>query len=209
MKPLKLKIILGSTREGRFSDAAGAWALEQAKKHDGFEAEVLDLRDYEMPFFDQMATPSSKTEPYSHPAVAKWTAKIAEADAFVIIAPEYDRGVPAVLKNAFDWVFGEWQKKPIGFVGYGTTGGSRSVDSLRTSAIELQMVPVRTAVHITAHWTLRENFTGPLKPGSLDQFEGGAAMMLGQLKEWGVATRTMRNIGIEALAIPAVAVKTA
>ena len=192
MKTLKLKIILGSTRPGRFSDIAGVWALEQTKKHPEFETEVLDLRDYEMPFFNEEATPSSKREPYKNPAVAAWTAKIAEADAFVVIAPEYDRGVPAVLKNAFDWVYGEWHKKPIGFVGYGTTGGSRSVDSLRTSSIELQMVPVRQGVHIVAHWTMRENFTGPLKPGALDQFEHNAAAMFDQLKEWGAVTRTMR-----------------
>ncbi len=190
---LKLKIILGSTRPGRFSDTAGAWALEQVKKNPAFEPEILDLRDYEMPFFNEEATPSSKQAPYSNPVVAKWTAKIAEADAFLVITPEYDRGVPAVLKNAFDWVYGEWHKKPIGFVGYGTTGGSRSVDSLRTSAIELQMVPVRQGVHIVAHWTLRENFTGPLKPGALDQYEGNAEAMLGQLKEWGEATKGMRG----------------
>ncbi len=193
MTPLKLKIILGSTRPGRFSEIAGAWAQSQVAKHPEFNAEVLDLRDYEMPFFNEEITPSSKKEDYMNAAVAKWTAKIAEADAFVVIAPEYDRGVPAVLKNAFDWVYGEWHKKPVGFVGYGTTGGSRSVDNLRTTAIELQMVPVRTAVHITAHWTLRENYTGPLVPGSLDQFEGGAEMMLAQIKEWGDATRAMRS----------------
>ena len=192
MKPLKLKIILGSTRPGRFSDTAGAWALEQAKKHPEFETEILDLRDFDMPFFNEEATPSSKAAPYTNPAVAAWTTKVADADAFIVISPEYDRGVPAVLKNAFDWVYGEFHKKPIGFVGYGTTGGSRSVDNLRTSAIELQMVPVRQGVHIVAHWMLRENYTGPLKPGSLDQYEANASAMLDQLKEWGDATRTMR-----------------
>lgn len=193
MTKLKLKIILGSTRPGRFSDTAGAWALAQAAKHPEFETEVLDLRDYEMPFFNEAVTPSSKTEPYTNAAVANWTAKLAEADAFVVISPEYDRGVPAVLKNAFDWVYGEWHKKPIGFIGYGTTGGSRSVDNLRTSAIELQMVPVRQGVHIIAHWMLRENFTGPLKPGSLDQYEPAASAMYDQLKEWGTAGRTLRS----------------
>lgn len=193
MKPLKLKVILGSTREGRFSEYAGAWMLDLAKKHPELEAEVLDLRDYEMPFFDQMATPSSKTEPYTHPAVQKWTAKIAEADAFVVIAPEYNRGIPGVLKNAIDWVYPEWNKKAIGYVGYGTAMGARSIEHLRTSAIEQQMVPVRQAVHIAAPWTMRENFVGPMKPGSLDQFERDAQTMLGQLKEWGEAGRTLRE----------------
>ncbi len=193
MKPLKLKIILGSTREGRFSEYAGAWMKDQATKHPEFDAEVLDLRNFEMPFFDQMATPSSKSEPYAHPAVAAWTAKIAEGDAFVIIAPEYNRGIPGVLKNAIDWVYPEWNKKAVGYIGYGTAMGARSVEHLRTAAIEQQMVPVRQAVHIAAPWMLRENFTGPMKPGSLDAFERDAQTMLDQLKEWGEATRTMRQ----------------
>lgn len=193
MEKLKLKILLGSTRPTRFSEDAGAWALEQTKKHPEFDTEILDLRDYEMPFFNEAATPSSKKEPYTNPVVQRWTAKIAEADAFIVIAPEYNRGVPAVLKNAFDWVYGEWQKKPIGFIGYGTTGGSRSVDNLRTSAIELQMVPVRTAVHIVAHWMLRENFTGPMQPGALDAHVPTAEMMLGQIKEWAGAGKLLRS----------------
>ena len=193
MTPLKLKIILGSTREGRFSEYAGAWMKDQAAKHPEFETEVLDLRDYDMPFFDQMATPSSKTEPYKNEAVARWTAKIAEADVFIIIAPEYNRGITGVLKNAIDWVYPEWNKKAISYVGYGTAMGSRAVEHLRTSAIEQQMVPVRQAVHIAAPWTLRDNFTGPLKPGALDPFERDAATMLEQLKEWGTATRGMRQ----------------
>lgn len=192
MAALKLKILLGSTRPGRFSDAAAAWTLAQAKKRPAFEAEVLDLRDYEMPFFNEEATPSAKTEPYKNAAVVQWTKKLAEADAFVVIAPEYDRGVPAVLKNAIDWVYEEWHKKAIGYIGYGTTGGSRSVDSLRTSAIELQMVPVRQGVHIVAPWLLRENFTGPLKQGALDQYEHAANAMFDQLEEWGNAGRTLR-----------------
>lgn len=189
---LKLKIILGSTREGRFSEIAGSWAREQAKKHPEFDAEILDLREYEMPFFDQMATPSSKTAAYTHPVVQKWTAKVAEGDAFVIIAPEYDRSIPGVLKNAIDWVYPEWNKKPVGYVGYGTVGGARAIEHLRSAAIELQMVPVRQAVHIPAHWTLRENMVGALIPGSLDQYEHSAKTMYEQLAEWGKATQTMR-----------------
>ncbi len=192
MAKLKLKIILGSTRDGRFSEYAGAWMGEHAAKHSAFDTEVLDLREYEMPFFDQMATPSSKSEPYAHPAVARWTTKIAEADAFVIIAPEYNRGVPGVLKNAIDWVYSEWNKKSIGYVGYGSAMGARSVEHLRASAIELQMVPVRQAVHIAAPWTLRENFTGPLKQGALSEFDHSAQMMLEQIAEWGEAGRAWR-----------------
>lgn len=192
MTPLKLKIILGSTREGRFSDLAGQWALTQAKKHPEFDAEVLDLRDFDLPFFDQAETPSSKKAPYTHPVVQKWTAKIAEGDVFVIIAPEYNRSIPGVLKNAIDWVYPEWNKKAVGYVAYGTAGGARSVEHLRAVAVEQQMVSVRGAVHIPAHWTLRDE-TGALKAGALDQYEHSAETLFIQLKEWGEAARTMRT----------------
>ncbi len=195
---LKLKIILGSTREGRFSEMAGAWIVEQTKKHAEFDAELLDLRDFEMPFFDQAATPSSKTEPYTNPAVIRWTQKIAEADAFVLVTPEYNHSTSGVLKNAMDWVFPEWNKKAVGFVAYGTVGGARAVEHLRNVVAEQGMVSVRNAVYIFSPWTLRENYTGTLNPGALDQFEHAADSMLVQLKEWGAAARHMRTVAVVA-----------
>lgn len=143
-----IKVITGSTREGRFSDKAAAWIAEEMKKHESVSVEVLDLREYEMPFFNESISPSMKTEPYAHEAVARFTKKIAEADAYIIIAPEYNHGVTAVLKNAIDWVYQEWNNKPIAFVSYGSVGGARAVEQLRLIAIELQMAPIRNAVHI-------------------------------------------------------------
>jgi NAD(P)H-dependent FMN reductase len=80
----------------------------------------------------------------------KWAAKISEADGYIIVSPEYNHGYSAVLKNAIDWVFPEWRNKPVGFVGYGNAGGARAIEQLRQVAIELQMVPIRSAVHIPA-----------------------------------------------------------
>src|SRR3989344_62436 len=94
---LKVKIILGSTRSNRFSEHAGHWILEQAKKIAGISAEVLDLRDYAMPFFNEVVSPSYKQEPYKNEAVARFTSKIAEGDAFIIVTPEYNRGTSGVL----------------------------------------------------------------------------------------------------------------
>ncbi len=192
MNTLKLKIILGSTREGRFSEVASQWAKAQADKHPEFETEVLDLRDFALPFFDQMETPSSKKAPYANPAVAAWTAKIAEGDVFLVIAPEYNRSAPGVLKNALDWVYPEWNKKAIGYVGYGSVGGARSIEHLRLMAIEQQMVPVRQSVNINAPWMLRDE-AGALKAGVLDEHEYAAKSMFEQLKEWGAATKAMRQ----------------
>lgn len=146
--PLHIKVIAGSTREGRFSDKAAAWIAEEINKQEGVAAEVLDLRDYDMPFFNESVSPSFKQEPYKNEAVARFTKKIAESDAYVIVTPEYNHSTSGVLKNALDWVYPEWNNKPVAFVGYGSVGGARAIEQLRLIAIELQMTPIRNAVHI-------------------------------------------------------------
>ncbi len=189
---LKLKIILGSTRPNRFSEQAGKWILEEAKKIAGVETEMLDLRDYAMPFFNEPISPSYKQEPYKNEAVARFTSKIAEGDAFVIVTPEYNRGTSGVLKNALDWVYQEWNNKPVGFVAYGSVGGARSVEQLRLTAVELQMAPVRSAVHINSHWMLLDDM-GALKAGALDSYQKAAEGLLTQLVWWAGALKTARD----------------
>lgn len=184
-----IKVIAGSTREGRFSDKPTAWITEQIKKQEGVSVEVLDLRDYNMPFFNESVSPAMKQEPYKNEIVSRFTKKIAEADAFVIVTPEYNRGTSGVLKNALDWVYPEWNNKPVAFVAYGSVGGARAVEQLRLSAIELQMAPIRQSVNILAHWTLLDE-KGNLKPGSLDQYEKAAEIMISQLLWW---TRALKN----------------
>lgn len=191
MKPLKLKIILGSVRESRFSEKILPWVKAQVDKHGGFETDVLDLRDHRLPFFDQAQSPGSKTEPYKNEAVAAWTAKIQDGDAFLFIMPEYNRAVPGVLKNAIDWVYPEWNKKVAGYVGYGTVGGARAIENARLIAVEQQMATVRQAVNVFAHWTLQDE-KGDVKPDALDSYERGAATMLEQLAWWGQALRVAR-----------------
>jgi NAD(P)H-dependent FMN reductase len=146
--PIKIKIIVGSTRQGRFSEKPAQWIYEEAKKLDGVEAELLDLRDYPMPFFESPISPSMAQGKYENEVVQKWAEKIKESDAFIIVTPEYNHGYPAVLKNAMDVIYPEWNKKPVGFVSYGSAMGARSVEQLRQVAIELQMAPIRNAIHI-------------------------------------------------------------
>ena len=143
-----IKIIIGSTREGRFSEKPAQWIFEMLKSKEGVEAELLDLRDYPMPFFNEAETPSYKKQPYKNEVVVRWTQKIKEGDAFIIVTPEYNHGYPAVLKNALDYVYQEWNQKPVGFVAYGSAAGARSVEQLRLVAIELQMTPIRNAIHL-------------------------------------------------------------
>lgn len=146
--PLNIKVIAGSTREGRFSDKAAAWIAEEIKKQEEVMVEIIDLHDYDMPFFNESISPSFKQEPYKNEAVARFTKKIEEGDAFVMVTPEYNHGTSGVLKNALDWVYQEWNNKPVAFVSYGSVGGARAVEQLRLNAIELQMAPIRNAVHI-------------------------------------------------------------
>lgn len=189
---LRIKIILGSTRPGRFSEHPGRLILEKASKIEGVEAEILDLRDYEMPFFNEAISPSSKTGDYKNEAVQRWTNKISEADGFVIISPEYNHGTAAVLKNALDYTYKEWNNKPVGFIGYGNAGGARAVEQLRLVAIELQMAPIRAAVHINSPWGLVDE-KGGLKPGALDSYEKAMDGLLTQLLWWTMALKTARN----------------
>ena len=192
MDTLKVKVIIGSTRPGRFGDKPAAWVAELAKQQAGMEAEVLDLRDYPMPFFDEPMSLGSSGGKVTHTETLAWAKKIGEADAFVIMAPEYNHGYPAVLKNALDYAYAEWNNKPVGFVGYGSVGGARSAEQLRLVAAELQMASVRTSVHIMAPWTLSDE-QGNLKAGALDQYVSSAQSMLDQLGRWGRALKVARE----------------
>jgi len=189
---LRIKIILGSTRPGRFSEHPGRLILEKANKVADVEAEILDLRDYEMPFFNEAISPSSKTGDYENEAVQRWAKKIGEADGFLIVSAEYNHGPAAVLKNALDYTYKEWNNKPVGFVAYGSAGGARAVEQLRLTAVELQMAPIRSAVHINSPWGLVDE-RGALKPGALDSYEKAIDGLLTQLVWWTRALKTARN----------------
>jgi NAD(P)H-dependent FMN reductase len=135
-----ISVIVGSTREGRFSEKPAKWILQHLKKREGVDARLLDLRDFPMPFFDQPATPATPGRPpYKNEVVQRWTAAIAQSDGFVFVTPEYNYGSSAVLKNAIDWVYPEWNRKAAGFVSYGSAMGARSVQQLRLTAIEIQL----------------------------------------------------------------------
>ena len=142
----KIGVIVGSTRATRFADKPTEWIASIARARGDFDVEVVDLRDYPMPFFDEAA--SSLWAPSKNEVALRWQKKVAEFDGFIVIAAEYNRGPTAVLKNALDYAYTEWNRKPITFVGYGGVGGARAIEQLRLHAVELQMAPSRFAVHI-------------------------------------------------------------
>ena len=142
-----ISVIVGSTRQGRFSEKPAQWIFQRLKNRGGVEARLLDLRDFPMPFFDQPMPPAMPGRPaYDNEVVKKWTAEIARSDGFIFVAPEYNYGSSAVLKNALDWVYPEWNRKAAAFVSYGSAMGARGVQQLRLTAIELQLAPVRSSV---------------------------------------------------------------
>ena len=146
MAKLKIAIVISTTRAARFGHKPAQWLQDIAAQRDDIEAEIVDLRDYPMPFFDEVA--SNAWAPSQNPVAQRWQKKVAEFDGFIFTAAEYNHGPTAVLKNAIDYAANEWNKKPAGFVGYGSVGGSRAVEHLRLAAVELQMAPVKSAVHI-------------------------------------------------------------
>jgi NAD(P)H-dependent FMN reductase len=142
-----IQIITGATREGRFSERVSKWALERLSLRDDFDVELVDLRDHPLPFFD--ATPPARTlRDYAHDDVERFAQTIDRADGYIVLTGEYNHGYPAVLKNAMDWTWVEWQRKPITFIGWGNVGGARAIEQLRTVAVEFEMAPLRHAVHI-------------------------------------------------------------
>ncbi|TIR36977.1 MAG: NAD(P)H-dependent oxidoreductase [Mesorhizobium sp.] len=146
MSKPKIAIVVGSTRAARFADVPTQWIAKIAKSHADIDVEVVDLRDFPLPFFDEVA--SSAWAPSQNEVAKRWQKKVAEFDGFIFTAAEYNHGPTAVLKNAIDYAANEWNKKPAGFVGYGSVGGARAVEQLRLHAVELQMAPVKSAVHI-------------------------------------------------------------
>lgn len=148
---MKVGVILGSIRKVRRGERVAKWLMPQLAKFKDVDFELLDLRDYPLPFYAEDNSPDSLKNGYTNRVAKKWAAKIGEKDAFILIVSEYNHGPAAVLKNALDYVYNEWNKKPVAFVSYapGAAGGIRSVEQLRLSTIELQMVPIREAVHIS------------------------------------------------------------
>src|ERR1700733_9165604 len=178
---IAISVIVGSTRQGRFSEKPARWILQHLKKRDGVDARLLDLRDFPMPFFDQPATPAMPGRaPYENEVVQKWTAAIARSDGFVFVTPEYNYGTSAELKNAIDWVYPEWNRKAAGFVSYGAAAGARSVQQLRESAIEVQLAPIRSSVHIPAA-VLWAHFQGGDVDAGLAEPEAQAKTMIDDL----------------------------
>lgn len=150
---VRIGVIVGSTRQGRNADKVINW-LKPRLTHREAEFTILDVKEYNLPWFTGPGFGSG--ENVKDPKVAAWAEAVSRMDGFIVVTPEYNRSIPAPLKNAFDHLYSEWNKKAIAFVGYGTLGAARAVEHLRLMSIELQMAPIREQVAIDIWSTFNE-----------------------------------------------------
>lgn len=185
----QLKVIIASTRPGRKGPLIAHWFLDILKQHSDFEVEVLDLKEINLPFLDEPEHP--RLQNYKHGHTKKWSGIINSADSFIFITPEYNFGYPATLKNALDYLFHEWQEKPVGFVSYGgVSAGTRAVQAIKQTVTTLGMVPLMQAVNIP-FFTQLINEDGVFEGNA--NLEKSARSMLKQLLRWTKALKEMRE----------------
>jgi NAD(P)H-dependent FMN reductase len=184
----KLLVIVGSTRPGRLGLPVARWFLEQAQRFDGFEVELADLAEWNLPFMDEPKHP--RLQDYSHAHTKRWSATVDAADAVVWVMPEYNHGYTAPVKNAIDYLLHEWAGKPVGFVSYGgIAAGTRAVQLLKPVLTDIRMIPLFEAVPIP-------NVSSMVKdgvfPGS-DLLAKAAQEMLAELARVEAHTRGLRK----------------
>jgi len=186
----RIGIIVSTTRNGRFADKPVEWLWRLASERNDMDFEIVDLRKYPLPFFDEPMSPA--WAPPKNELAQRWARKVAELDGFIFVTAEYNHGVPAVLKNALDYAFKEFNRKPAAYVGYGGVGGARAVEQLRLINIELEMAALRASVHIGG-----PDFIGMLLHGKTfadsPHLEPTARAMLDELAWWAYALKATRE----------------
>jgi NAD(P)H-dependent FMN reductase len=182
----KIAIILGSTRPGRNGEAVARWVHDIAGHRSDAEYELVDIADYKLPHLDEALPPSLGQ--YSQPHTLAWAEKIASFDGYVFVTPEYNHSTSAALKNAIDFLYGEWNNKAAGFVSYGSVGGTRAVEHLRLVMAELQVADVRAQVALSL-FTDFENFS-TFTPAAHQAEAVGT--MLDQVVAWSRALTAVR-----------------
>lgn len=185
----KIAIIISSTRQTRFGDKPAQWIHDIAAARGDIDVQILDLRDFPMPFFDEVA--SNAWVPSTNEVAVRWQQTIAQFDGYIFVTAEYNRSITGVLKNALDYAYPEWSRKPAAFVGYGSVGAARAIEQLRLICIELQMAPTRNGVHIQG-----SDFMAVWRQGqSLLEFpylQQNATTMLDELVWWTKALKAAR-----------------
>lgn len=185
----RLVVLIGSVREGRFGPFVAGWIADRASEHGGFEVDVVDLADFEIPLVLPAESPKLAGDAYPRPrGMADLTARLDAADAFVVVTPEYNHSYPASLKAAIDWHFTQWTAKPVAFVSYGgAAGGRHAVLHLENVLTELHAVTIRDGLAFPNYFVTFED--GEPLDAQADVY---AKAMLDQLAWWGSALREAR-----------------
>jgi len=185
----KLSVVVTSTREGRVGLAIGKWFEAQAKKHGGFEVELIDLVEMGLPLLDERNHPNQRNYEKDH--TKAWSARVAARDAFVFVVPEYNFGMPPALLNALDYLYHEWHYKPAAFTSYGgQSGGLRSVQMAKPVLTTLRMMPIPEGVTVQ-FFSKHMQDDGSFEPG--DAFDKPTQAMLDELARWTEALQTLRS----------------
>jgi NAD(P)H-dependent FMN reductase len=194
---MKLQIIVGSTRPTRAADKVTPWVTSRAAMHEAFETEVLDLRDWQLPMFgEHMGSIGDPADPtYSDERVRAWNRKIAAADAYLLVTPEYNHSIPGELKNAIDSVFVSFafRNKPMAMVGYsgGIGGGIRAIEHLVQVAVEVEAAPLRSTVVLPFVDKQFDDTGQPTDPTT----EVSMQILLDDLAWWAAALQNARAAG--------------
>jgi NAD(P)H-dependent FMN reductase len=189
----RIQVIIGSTRPGRFADKPARWVAEHLAARGDLDVEVIDLRDHPLPFFEGARPPAYTLREYPDEDIARWGRTIDAADGFVFVTGEYNHGYPAVLKNALDHLFPEWHRKPVAFVGYGNVGGGRAIEQLREVVVELEMAPLRHAVHVLPDVMRPAMGAGEYDPALFEPLLPKLQLLGDDLAWWAKALADARN----------------
>ncbi len=190
----RIAVIIGTTRDARFGEKPAQWIAERARARGDWEVDVVDLKDFDLPLFNEVASNAWAASEDAR-AVA-WQKKIGEFDGYIFVTPEYNRSITGALKNALDQAYVEWTRKAYGIVSYGSVGGTRAAEHLRTIGIELQMASTRAAVHIGGSEFMAVHPMGgdPKPMSAIEGAIGGSADgMLEDLDWWVRATMSGRS----------------
>ncbi len=187
-----IQVIVGSTRDNRFSERAATWVMHHLSARDDMDVELVDLRDHPLPFFDAVA-PARTGRDYESAATARFGEAIDRGDGYVMLTPEYNHGYSAVLKNAIDHTFVEWNRKPVSFVGWGNVGGARAVEQLRLVAVEVELAPIRHAVHLLPDVLVPALRADTFEVSMLDAAVPRLDVMAADLTWWATALATARE----------------
>ncbi|MEO6300041.1 MAG: NAD(P)H-dependent oxidoreductase [Paracoccaceae bacterium] len=193
----KIALIIGSTRATRFADIPAQWMLAQAQARTDMTVELVDLRDFDLPMFNEMA--SNMWMPSADTRAVAWQKKMGEFDGYIFVVAEYNRSITGALKNALDQAYVEWMHKPMAAIAYGSVGGTRALEHLRNIAVELQMVPVRNAVHVgmADFFKIHPGMGGSGKMADIEaNILPAAKATLDDLVWWANATMDARDAGL-------------